>query len=359
MNIDTLLWVGAATAGVGAAAKLLPSLISFAGFTYPNAKFNAMGSPYIEKKGLAPLVNSDNLERFRNNVTSRDFSTEGDTVAAVQQSIDASLAGLIRMAKDDSPDGVAPFYDAYLQKLDARVVKETIKAIMRGEAVGERQTYSSWGATFLQAIQQVETTEREELSGVLASFHMQEVRELVEAGAAPTAIEYAVDRHLIAVMREAELPRPTRHTRDIFVKRLIDILNLKALFRAKYYQVADIESRLFGEGRELAGWTLEHMLKIDSISEIISLLEGTAYIDVLRNAIPRFEEQGVPALELALDRQLLHIVADIARDDSMGLGAAIRFVVEKEYEARNLKAIAKGVAEGLPPEHIWEMVVMT
>ncbi len=355
MNLATVLWVGAAAAGVGVAAKFMPSLVSMAGFTYPNAKFNAIGTPYIHKKGLAPLVNSDTLEQYTGNVGSRDFAVEGDRAGAVQRSIDSSLARMVEMARKDSPDTVASFYDAYLQKLDARPVKEAIKAVMRNEAPGERETHSDWGAMVLRALQKAD---REQLLNVLSSHGMHEVRELVDENAAPAFVEYAVDRYLIGRLREAELPKPTRHIRDVFVKRLVDVMNLKAIFRAKYYHVADIESMLFGEGRELAGWTLEHMLKIDSIPEIISLLEGTAYIDVLRNAMPRYEEQGVPALEMALDGQLLHIVADLACDDSMGLGAGIRFVVEKEYEARNLKAIAKGVAEGLPSDDIWDMVVM-
>lgn len=355
MNLATVLWVGAAAAGAGVAAKFMPSLVSMAGFTYPNAKFNAIGSPYIEKKGLTPLVNSDTLDQYTGSITG-DFAVEGETVGEVQRSIDRSLARMVEMAQKDSPDNVASFYQAYLQKLDARAVKEAVKAVMHNESPGERQAHSTWGTSLLQALHKAD---REHLLDALSAHGMHEVRELVADEAAPSAIEYAVDRYLIDRLRTAELPKPTRHTRDVFVKRLIDVMNLKAIFRAKYYHVADIEAMLFGEGRELAGWTLEHMLKIDSIPEIVSLLEGTAYIDALRNAIPRYEEEGVGALEMALDSQLLDIVAGLARDDSMGLGAGIRFVVEKEYEARNLKVIAKGVAEGLPQETIWDMVVVT
>lgn len=355
MNLATVLWVGAAAAGAGVAAKFMPSLVSMAGFTYPNAKFNAIGSPYIEKKGLAPLVNSDTLDQFAGSVTG-DFAVEGDTVGEVQRSIDHSLHRAVQMAQTDSPDNVASFYEAYLQKLDARPVKEAIKAVMRSEAVEEREVHTDWATSLLQELHKAD---RGQLLDALSLHGMDEVRELVADRAAPTAVEYAVDRFLIDRLRTAELPKPTRHTRDVFVKRLTDVMNLKAIFRAKYYHVADVEAMLFGEGRELAGWTLEHMLKIDSIPEIISLLEGTAYIDALRNAIPRYEEEGVPALEMALDGQLLDIVADLARDDSMGLGTGVRFVVEKEYEARNLKVIAKAVAEELPSEAVWDMVVMT
>jgi len=74
--------------------------------------------------------------------------------------------------------------------------------------------------------------------------------------------------------------------------------------------------------------------------------------------MPSYEKEGVPALEIALDRQMIRHVANIAVDDTMGLGPGIRFIVEKEFEARNLKAIAKGVGEGLPAEKIWKLMVM-
>jgi vacuolar-type H+-ATPase subunit C/Vma6 len=40
------------------------------------------------------------------------------------------------------------------------------------------------------------------------------------------------------------------------------------------------------------------------------------------------------------------------------MGPGIRFAVSKEYEVRNLKVVAKGIAEGVPSDQIKELMVV-
>ncbi len=355
MDTYLLVWVAFAFAGVIAVVKFGPSLASLASFTYPNAKFNAIGSVYLQEKELSKLIGSKNMEDFKSNVVSRDFLVEGESVEQVQGSIDKSLAGIIRMAGEDSPGKLEKFYDAYMQKLDARAIKDTVWAIIEGKKVESKKVLSIAASEFMERISGVG---KDELMVTLSSFGMDEVRKLAEANAPVIEMEYAIDRKIIENIGNAVVPRSCIHARDIFVKRLVDILNIKAILRAKYYGMGGVENMLFGEGRELPAWKLEHMMKIKSIPEIISLLEGTSYIKPLRDAIIRYEKEGIPTLEIALDRQLIENITNIAIEDPMGLGPGIRFIVEKEFEARNLKVIAKGIGEGLPADKIWKLMVI-
>ncbi|MEA2053790.1 MAG: V-type ATPase subunit [Candidatus Thermoplasmatota archaeon] len=355
MDIYVIVWIAFAFAGVITAAKFMPSLAIMAGFTYPNAKFNAIGSPYLQEKELSRLINSKNLEDFKNNVAGRDFVLEGKSVREIQKSIDESFARIVDMAGKDSPKTVRKFYDAYLQKLDGRLIKDAIKAILEGKKIGDEKAFSPAYSEFMK---RVKGAGKDELLGALAEFGMDEAKKLIEANAPFVEIEYAIDKKVMESIGKASVPRSCSHARDVFVKKMIDIFNLKAIFRAKYYGMKGIENMLFGDGREISKWKLEHMLKIKSIPEIISLLEGTSYIKPLRDAIPQYEKEGVPALEIALDRHLIKMVADITLEHSMNLGPGIRFIVENEFEARNLKAIAKGIGEGLPPQRIWKLMVI-
>jgi len=354
MDMYAMVWVAFALAGIVAVAKFAPSLSSMAGFAYPNAKFNAIGSAYLQEKELSRLIGSKSLEDFKNNILSRDFLIEGDIIEEIQKSIDMSLVRIIHMASMDSPKKVRGFYDAYMQKVDAREIKNAVRAIIEGKKV-EGNVFSDFAKEFIERIKE---GRKEELLSALSSYGMDEVKSLVEADASIQEIEYAIDKKIIENIGKVSLPRSCSRSRDIFVKRMIDVLNIKAILRAKYYGIEGVEKMIFGDGRELPSWKLEHMLKIKAIPEIISLLEGTSYIKPLRDAMPSYEKEGVSALEIALDRQLIRHVADIALDDTMGLGPGIRFVVEKEFEARNLKAIAKGIGEGLPVEKIWKLMVV-
>jgi len=356
VDVFTILWIGMAGAGLVAAAKFGPSLASFAGFTYPNAKFNAIGAPYLQEKELARLVSSDSLEDFQANVVSRDFSVEGESIREVQRAVDMSLARIIAMARKDSPKTVHAFYDAFLQTLDARLIKDALRSVLEGSQAPEQEPFSSLGQMVREGLRQAD---REEMLRVLSEVDMLEVKQLIETEAPVMAVEYAVDRYLVQALGRAEVPRSCARTRNVFAKRLIDVMNLKAILRATYYGLGEVQQMLFGEGREIPGWQVDHMLKIDSIPEVISLLEGTSYGAPLRDVLPQYERQGLWVLELAIDRQFVRHAAAMGLDDTTGLGPGIRFLVEKQYEARNLKAIAKGVGEGLDAEKIWNVVVTT
>jgi V/A-type H+-transporting ATPase subunit C len=349
------LLIATAAAGFMAVVKFGPPLVSVASFTYPNAKFNAMGTPFLQEKDLAKLVTSNTLTDLQNNVVSKDFSAEGDSIQAMQRSIDISLAGIIAMARHDSPKGVQQFYDAFLQLFDARIVKDTLQAVLTETSIPSHQAFSSWGQEVHQRLANIEL---EVLPDELTNMGMTEVRTCIEQKRLFPAIEYAVDRYLVSSLDRTKVPRTCMRSRDVFVKHLIDVMNLKAIFRTKYYGLTEADDIMFGEGRELSKWNLDHLSTIDSIPEIISLLEGTSYGVPLRDVISEYEEEGPTVLEMALDRTLLHHVENLSAADPMGLGPGIRFLIEKWYEARNLKAIIKGVGEGLDADMIWRVVIL-
>ncbi len=143
-------------------------------------------------------------------------------------------------------------------------------------------------------------------------------------------------------MHACSVPKSYKKSVDRFVKSLIDILNLKAILRGKYY---NLPIYLYGEGWELPLWRLNELMKVEHVNEIVSMIEGTSYFNGLKNAVADFEKYGVVAFEKALDTQILKIAREIANDDPLGIGPGIRFVVEKEVEARNLKIVAKAVEE--------------
>ncbi len=354
MNSTLILWVFLSVAATGAIAKFFPSLMVIAQFTYPNAKFSAIGATYLGERELTHLINSKNMEDLKNNVVSKDFHMEGETIEEMQESIDASLTQIMEMAKKDSPRSVKKFYDTYIKKIDAHLLKNVLKAIVEEREIPKGEPFSQEIKNFVANVKDVS---RDKLSPIFSSYGMEEIWSLIEEKAPFMEIERAVEKKVIKELLAVPLPKSCRHARDVFVKYFIDVLNMKAIFRAKYVRMELKEDHLFGEGREIPRWQLEHFLKIDAIPEIISLLEGTSYIKPLRDVLGEFEKEGVGELERGLDTHFLSIVGNIAIEHTMNLGPGIRFVVEKEFEAQNLRAIIKGIGEGMQPEKIWNVVV--
>ena len=105
-------------------------------------------------------------------------------------------------------------------------------------------------------------------------------------------------------------------------------------------------------------FTIFKLVEMEDVPEVISHLEGTIYMSYLRDAIVEYEkENSVFPLEKALDVCFLHLLSNLSVEYTSNLGVGIRFVVSKEYETQNLKAITKGVLEGLSLDTIKKTVV--
>ena len=114
---------------------------------------------------------------------------------------------------------------------------------------------------------------------------------------------------------------------------MIDSINIKAILRGTQYKLKNTEENLISDGWELSRWQMNELLKIDSIHEIISMLENTSYMPYLRQAIKDYEKEGISALEVALDKYLIKAAGDIANENPLSLGPGLRFITEKEFIA--------------------------
>lgn len=321
-------------------ARFLPSLILLSQFSYPNAKFSAIENKFLKEKELTKLLECKNLEELKNNVISRDFIIEGENVKEMQESIEKSLIKLLLMAKNDSPKKVRDFYDAYMEKIDAEKLKRAIRSLLEEKEIEEK----AYSQKIKNIIEKLKKADREQAELILKEYGYE-----IDFEKSVEEIEKEIDKKAIERLLLAELPKNCRKARDKFVGILIDILNLKTIFRGKYYGM-DIEKILLDGGWEISEWQIKELLKLTSIPEIISTLEGASYFASLRQAITDFEKEGVIALERALDKHLLKVANEIANEFTLNIGPGIRFIVEKEFEARNLMAIVKAVGEGMQEE---------
>ena len=111
-----------------------------------------------------------------------------------------------------------------------------------------------------------------------------------------------------------------------------------------------MEKELLSGSWELPEWKLNELLKADNIQEMVAQLEGTSFSPFMKQAMTDYDKNGVIAIELSLDKYLLKMVGDISNENTLSLGPGIRFLIEKEFEARNLKTITKAIAEEMQEE---------
>ncbi len=316
-----------ATAVIAITAKYLPSLIVLSSFSYANAKFNAIPNDFIKEKEVERLLEFPNLNELKTNVVSRDFILKGETVEEIQRSIDESLVKIIEMAKNDSPKNVRAFYSAYLKKVDMYSLKHALKCIVEDKEI-ENTAITPY---MRNLIDRLKNASEEEINSILESDGWN-----VDINDKWSKIEADIEKSAIEFIKNAPLPKSSDRVRNRFVKTMIDVFNLKSAARGIVY---GIKPYYYGEGWEIKKWKIDEILKLSSLEEIISSLEGTSYASFIKNS------RNVHEFEKNLDRYLLKIAGDIANENFMSIAPGIRFIVEKEYEAMNLKAVVKAVGE--------------
>ncbi len=359
----------AVSAAGGILVKALPPFMLLAKFTYPNAKFNAIGNPFIKNEEIQNMITRD-LEDFKTTVNmTRDYAITGETIQDIQRELDQTLKQMVFMAIQDSPAAVKSFYSAFLFKLDLPMLKRGIYAVLEGDdslkkSEGERTVWTHLPET-QELLRRLRDSDRANLPMLLKEYGYPE--DLISLLSTQTEeihfrqIEIALDKVMLSRFENLRLPKQCQKALKRFVLIYRDILNIKTLLRAKEYGLPQNLTRelLVGRGQELEEWKLEELLEMDNVPEVIGHLEGTAYMPFLAAAIVDYEkEKSASPLENALDKCFLHLLADLSMEQPLNLGAGIRFVVSKEYEIRNLKVIAKGLSENFSPETIRRLLVI-
>ncbi|KAA0003747.1 MAG: hypothetical protein FE044_01130 [Thermoplasmata archaeon] len=317
---------------IAVGVKILPPLFYLSKFSYSNAKFSAIPITFLKEKEIVRLLEAKSLEELKNNIVSRDFILKGENAREIQHSIDESLFKIIKMARNDSPKNVALFYTAYMKKIDSYAVKEAILALKEEREI-ENKAMLEENREMIERIK----ANKENAQNIMAGYGWE-----INLEKSIEEIERDVEKRAIEFLHDEKIPKSYKKSIDRFVKSLVDILNLKTILRGKYY---NLPIYLYGEGWELPAWKLEELMKVEHVNEIVSMVEDTSYFNGLKNAVADFEKYGVIAFEKALDCQILKIAREIANDDPLGIGPGIRFIVEKEFEARNLKIVVKAVEE--------------
>ncbi|PCR92505.1 V-type ATP synthase subunit C [Natrinema ejinorense] len=167
-----------------------------------------------------------------------------------------------------------------------------------------------------------------------------EINELGTRFSGVDLIEYALNRNLAKHFDDLlEWSEGKLYDRIVRYLRKFDVWNLKTIIRGIYTDTdpEDIRTDLIRAG-ELDDGTIDRLVEVDSIEDVIELLDGTIFAEQLEVAFEEYEESGalVP-LENALDRAFYeNLLADLGRPQEGPEAKYVEFL-EAEIDFRNAR----------------------
>ncbi|HIH97732.1 MAG TPA: hypothetical protein HA346_01805 [Thermoplasmata archaeon] len=340
------------------------SLFLTSKFIYLNAKVAAMGSPFLQEQKLTELSGLRSLEDFKSLLNShKDYSIKGESAGEIQEELDEHLPKFLELVKKDSPKQVGDFWDAYLDSIEKEHLKKASYKLMRGEKLEDKKFQLEKNRLIYLDLQQLKEY-GEEWKALPALFRTHDFPESVikfleQKPLNKIKFEAEFERFSLSRLASAPLPASCKKTSRKFVLQLRDLLNLKVIFRAKEIKLPPGLCRelLLREGWELADWKLEELIEAWGVEGLLSRLEGTSWAKQLRDAFANYQTEGIYSMEKALDENFMKKMVELSQGDNLGIAPSIRFVVEKQYEIQNLKAVAKGIEEVISPERIRKLLI--
>jgi V/A-type H+-transporting ATPase subunit C len=357
-------WILVIAIITGTIAAISRPFSTYVTFVYPNAKFEAIGNPFITERELSRVVDNKNLSEFKDALNMlKDYNVSGDSIYEIQHSLDDQFIQTIEMMRKDSSKKMKDFYDTYIKKLDVYLIKNAVKNKLDNKKIDEKIIDEAILPATKKLLSKIIDSEKNNLPEILKTYGFE--KEVIEVFS-EEKIDYLkldteIDKYIIEKIKQIKVPYKCNKAKQRFVNNIIDIANVKNVLRAKQlgYDEKSIKKLLLGEGQEIAPWKLKEISEADSVPQVIASLEGTSYYDALKNAIEDYSKEGsVQVLENALDSHFLKLVRNISTQNYVTIGPTIRFIVSKEFEIKNLKIIAKGIGEGLSSDLISPLFVL-
>ena len=146
-----------------------------------------------------------------------------------------------------------------------------------------------------------------------------------------------------------------------FIRREIDITNLKALFKLKSEGVAgeSMPQYFVPGGMEFKMDRLTKMSSAGGIKEILDDFRQSTYAEMMRADIEQFEkDEDASSLLRALDRVLLATAEKFSHLYPLSVLPVLGYLLAKKTEVDNIRIIARGKESGLDPELIKRLLVM-
>jgi len=347
------------------------TVLNIAYFAYPNARVRAIGNPCINRMYIYEISEAKTvyevLERIRGIGYKIDLG-DSERLENVERMMDAMYVRECSKLEETAPEGIKPFFRAYLMLLEAEHLKSAIRYKIAGLPAEEiEENLVPIGVLTPTMIQKIaDANDVEEV--ILLMQNTPYGHTLTEAlqdytrERTPLSFELSIERLVFETLHASILHLDTTMVPPVkeFVDLYSDITNINMMLRAKRdgLESGVIQKYLLPAGRDLPVSKLKQISEVRDIREVLAALEDTRYKPAIDRALPAYEEsRSIRPFETSFEQVLLDRVIDIGVIHQHAAGPLIKFLVARHYEIRNLRAVLWGIHEGVPAERIKKLMI--
>lgn len=342
---------------------------------YVNARVQSRRAALFDEEDYRKLMrmSPSEIARF---MEETEYETEINALGARHSGVDLIEYALNRNIAKHFDDLLAwaegELYELianYLRKFDAWNIKTVIRGIYSD---ADRETIEA------DLIRAGELTEREldrlvesqsienvvaALSGTIFGEPLADAYEEYEQTDVLVPLENAVDRtyyeHLLDDVGRVSGERDDPITRYVeFLRAEIDFRNVRNALRLARTGTDLDPAEFYIDGGDLFTESELSRLVTDR-EELLARIEESKYGDRLDEALAELQDaESLIGFEHAIDAALLEYADRLANRYPMTIVAVLSYVLAKERERENVRAIARGREVGLSPEEITEELVI-
>ncbi|MFC7141126.1 V-type ATP synthase subunit C [Halosimplex aquaticum] len=280
---------------------------------------------------------------------------------ALNQNLANHFEDLLRWCEGRLYDYVA----RYLRKFDAWNVKTVLRGVYSDASAGDVEDdlirAGEFSEPLLESLVAAESVEDvvAALDGTIFGEPLVAAMEDYEETDLLVPLENAVDRTFYEMLIEGLPSNPNRPT-ELYVEFLraeIDFRNLRNALRLARTDTDMDPAEYFIEGGRLFD-AAELRQLVDDEALLVERIRESTYGDDLSDALRVLDEAAsLIEFEHALDAALLEYADTLSNRYPLSVCPVLSFVLAKEREVDNVRAIARGREAGLSPDQIEEELV--
>lgn len=343
-------------------------------YPYVCARVKAKKSFLLGKDAYHRMIGMDLSEigrylgetQYRDEMTSLSSRYSGATLIeiGISQNLAKTYTDLISFAGGHLKELIAE----YLHRWDIYNIKTIVRGKVTKASPEEiREILIPAGSLKPELISQlIHATSNEEMLETLKRQTVVYVDDELFRNALSTgklaALEDALDKEYYSSLLRAIKETTVAEKRLLdFIRREIDIVNLKVLFKLK---AEGSSSESIGQyfvpgGMDFKSDRLVKLAAAEAMKEIIDEIRQTSYSKYIMSELEEFEEKkDVSSLLRALDKALIEISDDFSHLYPLSALPVLDYVLRKKTEVDNIRIIARGKESGLSPELIRKLLVL-